>query len=336
MHNFQFLPWQTQFAKQWLGKRERFAHAWLIHGMPGIGQIQFARAGAQSLLCEQPQDNLACGQCDACNWVSNGNHPDLRIIRSDAMAVQEGLEIEDDKKQPSKEIKIEQIRSLYPWFNTATHRGGVRVALLYLAEDLNITAANAVLKILEEPPEHTIFLLVANFPDSLLPTLISRCRRVHLAMPSTSEAADWLSNMGIDASQDRLLASGGAPVLAFENQNHAPVPDWLESFLNAAIDNTNPSQLADYLSNNSPVYWIDILQRLWLDIIFLYFGLQSHYFPKLADKTQLLAQRSDPIRLISTEKWLREQKALAKHPLNLKLLAENTANRLLLSVRPAK
>src|SRR3546814_11219249 len=79
----QFLPWQRDFAANWLSQRERFAHAWLIHGLPGIGKRQFALAAAGSLLCESPNHGLACGHCAACLWLISGNHPALRPIRPD-------------------------------------------------------------------------------------------------------------------------------------------------------------------------------------------------------------------------------------------------------------
>src|SRR5690606_8647278 len=132
----EFLPWQRELAQQWLNQRERFAHAWLLHGLPGIGKKQFALAAAASLLCEQPVNGLACGTCPACLWVAGGNHPDLRRIRPDAVAQEEGVTVDEDaavstvKKTPSRDIRVEQLRALGSWFNTATHRGGWRVAVL--------------------------------------------------------------------------------------------------------------------------------------------------------------------------------------------------------------
>src|SRR3546814_8542999 len=87
-------------------------------------------------------------------------------------------------------MRVEQLRSLHTWFNTATHRGGWRVAILYPARAMNAITANALLKVLEEPPAHTIFLLVADAPDRLLPTLVSRCRRLPLAAPSKEERSE--------------------------------------------------------------------------------------------------------------------------------------------------
>ena len=184
----EFYPWQVDIAQQWLGQRERFAHAWLIHGLSGVGKTQFAKAAAVSLLCTQPINHLACGTCDACLWCQHGNHPDLRLIRPETVAAaEEGMSAADSKKTLSKEIRVEQLRQLHSWFNTATHRGGFRVVVLYPAESLNVISANALLKVLEEPPANTLFMLVADAPDRLLPTILSRCRRLPLPIPKQEQ-----------------------------------------------------------------------------------------------------------------------------------------------------
>lgn len=333
-----FLPWQQAPARRWLAARERFAHAWLIHGLAGCGQMEFALAGAASLLCEAPRDGLACGECQACRWVQAGNHPDLRRIRSDAQAVREGaMDVaEDAKKQPSREIRIEQIRSLLPWFNTATHRGGWRVALLYPAESLNTIAANALLKILEEPPEHTVFLLAAQAPDRLLPTLVSRCRRLPLAVPPAAEAQAWLESQGVKDAAARLAVAGGAPLLALEQAREGrPVtPDWLELFLDQAGNGGDGAALADMLQAGEPADWVDGFQRLWLDLSLAAHGLPPRYHPGQAGRIMAIARKLDPAALARAADWLRAQRRLVNHPLNPKLLADHAARYLLQSVQP--
>jgi DNA polymerase-3 subunit delta' len=95
-------------------------------------------------------------------------------------------------KTPSKDIKIEQIRNLADFMNISTHRQGLRVVVLYPAEALNTPASNALLKTLEEPPPGTLFLLASNSLDRLLPTILSRCRKFALPMPSHEQALTWL------------------------------------------------------------------------------------------------------------------------------------------------
>ncbi len=341
-----FLPWQEQLATSWLSKRDRFAHAWLIHGLPGIGKRQFALAAAASLLCESPVKGIACGHCAACLWLASGNHPDLRRIRPEAVALEEGASAnagEDDgdtispapKKAPSKDIRVEQLRGLTSWFNTATHRGGWRVAVLYPAQSMNHISANALLKVLEEPPEHTVFLLVADAPDRLLPTLVSRCRRFPLPVPEQSESTAWLKAQGVSRAEEWLAAAGGAPLLADQlaRSGTNPCPDWLSQLISPLAGGRAPDigPIADQLEKMPSELWIDNLQRLLLDLLLAASSVPVRYFPTLEKQTQLAADHASLADLADTAKWLAQQRATASHPLNAKLLVHATLQRLVLA-----
>ncbi|HUG59070.1 MAG TPA: DNA polymerase III subunit delta' [Candidimonas sp.] len=345
----QFLPWQEQLATSWLGQRERFAHAWLIHGLPGIGKRQFALAAAASLLCEAPVHGMACGQCAACLWLASGNHPDLRRIRPEAVALEEGAgaarpDDESDaasaasKKAPSKEIRVDQLRGLSSWFNTATHRGGWRVAVLYPAHAMNSISANALLKVLEEPPEHTVFLLVADAPDRLLPTLVSRCRRLPLPVPGKQESLAWLGRQEIGQAEQWLAAAGGAPLLARQlaQTGEHPCPEWLSQLITPLARRQTPDigPLADHLEKVSVDVWVDSLQRLFLDLLLAASGAPVRYFPSLEKQTQLAAKLASMENLAETAKWLAQQRAVAGHPLNAKLLLHSTLQRVVLACSP--
>jgi len=331
-----FLPWQTATARAWLAARERFAHAWLIHGLPGIGKERYARAAAASLLCEQPVDGLACGACLACGWISAGNHPDLRLIRPEAVALAEGEAIESSepgpevaagaaKRAPSKDIRIDQIRSLNGWFNTATHRNGWRVAVLYPAQALNPMAANALLKVLEEPPANTVFLLVADAPDRLLPTLVSRCRRLALSAPVFDTALAWLTNEGVKDATAWLAAAGGAPLAAkrLAAQRDTPVPEWVGQWLTVIAQGGSPDNgtVADALDKVPAAEWLDTLQRVFVDLSLASAGQSVHYFPSLSEPMAAIAARSQPASLTDAARWITQQRRLANHPLNAKLFA---------------
>jgi DNA polymerase-3 subunit delta' len=336
-----FLPWQLEPARRWLATRERFAHAWLIHGLAGIGQLEFAVAGAASLLCEAPLQGIACGRCQACRWVQAGNHPDLRRIRPEAWAIREGqvqAEPEDGsaRKQPSREIRIEQVRALLPWFNTAPHRGGWRVALLYPAESLNTISANSLLKILEEPPGRTVFLLVAESPDRLLPTLVSRCRRLPLPVPTPDEAEAWLRQQGVEDARDRLAAAGGAPLPALQaaSAGQPALPAWLGAFLDLASRGGAQAPLADELAMLDPADWLDGFQRLWVDLSLGAHGLPLRYHPSQSERIGALAGNLDPSRLARSARWLQDQRKLARHALNPRFLADHVVQTLLQALRP--
>ena len=178
-------PWQQADWQRLQQMRERLPHAILFHGAEGTGKVAFAERFAASLLCEQPLDNgHACGACESCGWFAQYGHPDYRRVRPDALETDGGDDAEADdsaakksSKTPSKDIRIEQVRALAAFMNVSTHRSGLRVVLLYPAEALNSASANALLKTLEEPPPDTVFLLVTDRIDRLLPTILSRCRK---------------------------------------------------------------------------------------------------------------------------------------------------------------
>lgn len=342
----EFLPWQKDIASAWLEQRERFSHAWLIHGMPGIGKQHFALAAAASLLCEAPAKGLACGACQACQWVLAGNHPDIRRIRPDAMAAQENTDdptrdapSATSKKTLSREIRIDQLRELSSWFNTATHRGGWRVAVLYPAHALNVISANALLKVLEEPPRHTVFLLVADAPDRLLPTLLSRCRRLPLPLPGLQESMDWLTQQNIKDPGEWLAAASNAPLRAHRMamSGAKACPDWLAELLRLAVQNQpNPElgSIADELEKQVAADWIDTLQRLFVDLLLARSGLEPRYFPSL-HAMSTVAQQASLQNLSLLSKWLTEQRAIANHPLNAKLFVHAILQRAILACRPA-
>lgn len=340
----EFLPWQRDLASAWLRQRERFAHAWLIHGTSGIGKQQFALASAASLLCAQPLDGLACGHCQDCQWIRSGNHPDIRRIRPDAVALDEGAgDAESESgttggKNPSREIRIEQLRELETWFNTATHRGGWRVAVLYPAQALNVISANALLKVLEEPPAHTVFLLVADAPDQLLPTLVSRCRRLPLPVPLRHDSLDWLAGQGVKNPDEWLAAASQAPVRALRMAGNAEqaCPEWAGDLLRLATLNAltpDIGTLADQLEKLPAEVWIDTFQRVFVDLSLLQAGLPARYFPALRIM-DAVARQASAENLAQAVRWLSQQRAVAGHPLNVKLFVHSALQRLLQACRP--
>jgi len=335
-----FLPWHEELASRWLGERDRFAHAWLVHGAAGIGKVRFAKAASASLLCETPVRHLACGTCQACQWLKHGNHPDFRVLRPDAVALAEGEGADDDapapdkgKKAPSREIRVDHVRALESWLNVATHRGGARVVLLYPAESLNGVSANAMLKILEEPPPGTVFLLVADKLDRLLPTLVSRCRRLPLAAPGAEEARRWLDACGVADAAEYLAAAGGTPLTALRmsQAGEAACPAWLRQFAQALVERRSQAhipRLVDELEKMPAGAWIDALQRLFADLMLVHSTGAVRYYPSLAAALAALAQRLPAVTVAEAARWLSTQRDVAAHPLNPRLFIHSVLLRL--------
>ena len=131
-------------------------------------------------------------------------------------------------KQPSIEIKVDQVRELADFLYVRSHRGGVRLALVHPAEDMNENAANALLKGLEEPPAGAMFILVSHRPAQLLPTIRSRCVAVPVPIPPREAALQWLLSQNIKEAERWLAYAGGAPLRAvdYAGRRRSPVePD---------------------------------------------------------------------------------------------------------------
>ncbi|UGA36395.1 DNA polymerase III subunit delta' [Chromobacterium haemolyticum] len=168
----------------------------MFTGAAGIGKLEFAEHLAQSLLCERPQaGHRPCGECEACRWYLHGTHPDFRRLSPLGDEDEEGKEGAEGKKVSRKlpVIKIEAVREVIDFAHLSAHRAGRRIVLVEPAESLNPAAANALLKILEEPPAEVLFLLVAHAPQRLLPTIRSRCRQFPLTRPDQAQASAGLA-----------------------------------------------------------------------------------------------------------------------------------------------
>ena len=161
-----------------------------------------------------------CDKCDACRWFLAGNHPDFRRLEPEALAKEPADTGEEPKarktKQPSIEIKVDQVRELADFVYIGSHRGKLRVALVHPAEHMNENAANALLKGLEEPPPGAIFILVSHRPAQLLPTIRSRCVSIPVPIPPREAALGWLAKEGVKDAARWLAYAGGAPLRAVD------------------------------------------------------------------------------------------------------------------------
>jgi DNA polymerase-3 subunit delta' len=171
-------------------RTQRIHHALLFAGPRGYGKRALADTFAAAALCPQRNaEGHACGRCRSCLLVAAGSHPDL---------VRVTFEIRDDGKTRS-ELTVDQMRALGRRLALSSQFGGLQIALVDPADAMNASAANALLKTLEEPASNTVIVLVADDPSRLPATIRSRCQRIDLRMPTREQAADSLHARGIDA-----------------------------------------------------------------------------------------------------------------------------------------
>jgi DNA polymerase-3 subunit delta' len=198
------LSWHESAWNQVLGARAggRLPHALLLHGLKGLGKERFARQLAALCLCERaPAGPLPCGACRGCRLVQAGTHPDLYLI---------------EPLEGKVALSIDQIRELIGDLTLQPHMASLKVALIRPAEAMTPSAANALLKTLEEPAGATLLLLVTARPSALPPTVRSRCQAVRFRAPSPARAQAWLEQQeaGEKAWADLLELAGGAPLVA--------------------------------------------------------------------------------------------------------------------------
>ncbi len=199
------LPWQVDHWQRLLNQYQQnhLPHALLLSGHAGTGKRLFAQALAESLLCSQPVDGKACGQCKGCHLLSAGTHPDF-------------IEISTEEK--SRVIKVDQIRALKTFCGKTAQLNGYKVIILQPADCLNISSANALLKDLEEPQPNTVFILVSDQPAQIVATIRSRCHQLDFGVPSVGQATQWLAEQGVsnDALAQLLVMADNAPLLALQ------------------------------------------------------------------------------------------------------------------------
>jgi DNA polymerase-3 subunit delta' len=195
----------------------KVAHALLMTGNEGSAVLAMALAFAQRLLCESPLKDDACGQCAACHKASRLIHPDLHFVfpvttakNKDALSssylpewrkfllrhpygsLSEWLElIEAENKQPN--IAAAEAREVLQTLSLKAFEGPYKIMLIWLAEYLHATAANVLLKVLEEPPPFTVFLLVSQQPEQILTTILSRTQLIRIRDFEEAEMRQYLS-----------------------------------------------------------------------------------------------------------------------------------------------
>lgn len=195
-------PWQETQWQQLISRyrAQRLPHALLLSGCKDLGKRFFANALAALIICDQPTDT-PCGSCHGCQLLAAGTHPDFLLIEPIA---------------DSRIIKIEQIRDLLEVLGQTPQCAGHQVVIVEPAEALNRSAANALLKTLEEPSGQIIFILISHQPSTIPATIRSRCQIVKFAVPPYAQGAAWLADELPDypARETLLKIADGIPLRA--------------------------------------------------------------------------------------------------------------------------
>lgn len=320
-------PWQHDAWSALQGLRARLPHAILIKGMQGVGKLQLAMRYSQSLLCQSPDSvsMMPCDQCDSCRWFDQGTHPDFRLIQPDSLNKLNDDNDKDPTKKLSNEIGVDQIRALANFTNLSSHQGGYRVALITPAESMNINAANAVLKTLEEPADNLLFILVSHKPQQLLATILSRCISLAIAPPSRDQGLAWLVEQGIKKPEESLAQSGYAPLLALDSLSTEEDSDVRQILLGGIRnpENLDSILLAEKFQRSAPGLVVHHLQQWCYDLNSVKLAGEVRYFPDQLGALEKLIGRVPLLQLMRFQNELKTAKREALHPLNTRLQLES-------------
>ncbi|MCO7188430.1 MULTISPECIES: DNA polymerase III subunit delta' [unclassified Pseudoalteromonas] len=174
-----FTQLQTSYQQQ------RFHHAQLLYGMVGVGKLELAQSLAAALLCKHAGTSLySCGQCKSCLLIEADNHPDKLLITAETQS-----------------ISVDAIRGLNEFIFHSAQQGGNKVVVIDGVEKLTESAANALLKTLEEPAKGRYLLLLCNDRARVSATVLSRCNKLNVGVVDGNAVEAWLAQQGIHSSQ---------------------------------------------------------------------------------------------------------------------------------------
>lgn len=308
------LPWLEAPLRQALGQHR--GHALLVCGHAGAGVLEFMLRLSQAWLCEARSSDaaLACGHCGSCRLFLSHTHPDFRLRVPEALAVARGFPImRDEKRKPSRQIRIDEVRQAMDWMTTTSGRGRGKVLALHPAEAMNAASASALLKTLEEPPPGSRVVLTTADRGLLMPTVVSRCQMLHLAPPPRAQALAWLERQGLDQAEVLLDGAAGMPLTALQwHMEGMTAASWLS--LPHALADGDPAPLSGW-----PIpRVVDALQKLCHDAASRAAGGQARFFPSARWPEGATLER-----LVQWHKSLLQVMKHAEHPWSEPLLIES-------------
>lgn len=311
-------PWLETPWKRLLATRARPAQALLLAGPRGVGKSELALAWAQALLCESPQpDGASCGQCPACHWFETGGHPDFRLVTLQEKTGKEG------EIRMATAIEVDQAREAVDFVQLSTYRAGFRMVVVDPADSLNLAAANALLKVLEEPPLNTVFVLVSDQPRRLLPTIRSRCTRLDIGLPPVDQAAQWLAGQGVDDALNLLALSGGTPLDAQRWADGSELDERLGVLEGLAQpDQIDPVTLGERWKTVSPQTWHAVAYKWLGDLLAVKLQGSVQFNRDFAEALARLGKRADLAKLLALARMQANEGRTLAHPLNRALQLE--------------
>ena len=317
-------PWQKKQWQQLIEAKNanHLPHALLFTGLQGMGKASFALQFARALLCQQPtSEAFACDACHACRLQLGGVHPNVIQVRPETAG---------------HPIKVDQIREAGEFVCHSALQGQYRIVLIDPANNMNINAANALLKTLEEPPADVVIILISDQRHRLPATILSRCQQVSFARPPMHEALQWLETKALETkptlpAATALRLTDGAPLAALQlikADALLPRDALFQAIHSVVMQKGDPIKLAATFQAMDSIVFIDFMLRFIQDCLRLQLGDELEPMEDKASVTQLLditakISRERNIKLLDQLQAMRKQISQGIN-LNKQLVVENT------------
>lgn len=233
----------------------RLHNAYLFSGLAGIGKRRVAETFVSALFCERSPD--ACGACAQCAKIKNRSHPDAFFI-----------------EPKTEKILIEQVRELQQKLKFHPLEGASKVVLMDDADMLTEAAANSLLKVLEEPPRRTHFILVTAFPHKLLPTIRSRCQKMVFSPLTAGDVSGYLvAEKGMDRKEADRIAGLSEGSIGSVSELEGEFVDMVVERLKTLLAGANASDIIALAEtwakeNEQPHLIIDLIMRFYRDAMY--------------------------------------------------------------------
>ncbi len=310
------MPWLLPSWERFLSmhRQNRLPHGLLVTGASGLGSLTLAREMAAYLLCADPVTTpggeRACSECASCRLRIAGTHPDIQLLVRDSA---------------NKDISVDDIRALIESFSL-TRYGPLRVALIEQAERMNRSAANGLLKLLEEPPPGSLFLMTSERADLLPSTIRSRIQRLAITVPHRATLVDWLTQQyGLATEEAELLwfigddrlMDGSLPAWDWQS----PTTAWVR--LMTERDQVLPVvKQWQTMDRDVLARW---LMRLWVEVMRMHSGLPTEAPASMQPFVQKLVGARTKSHWLKVHRVLLEFLQSARHPLNEELALDRLA-----------
>jgi len=316
--------WAVALLKEHIA-RDQLRHAYLFTGPDGIGRRSIALRFAQALNCPQPlEPGEPCLTCPTCSKIENMVHTDLTIVQSEG---------------PGEMLKVDQVRGLTRSLALSPYESKHRIALLLRFEGAHPSAANALLKTLEEPSQHVVLILTADSVENLLPTVVSRCEVMRLRPVALEVLSRWLvGEMNIPPQDAKFYAhvSGGRPGIAIRLHTEPGLLKERGRYLDDLYQLLSSNRVGRFKYISSLIYPMDLQKTrvqirerlfvwiaLWRDVLFCAHGAQIPFvnqdqLERIIDMAETFGYKSAH----NTLKALQRTQNLLARNINPRLAAE--------------